>query len=302
MKVTISPDFRDLLPDLTAEESAQLEKNTLADSEHVNMQPIVVWGNHNNTVVDGHHQLHFREKHRLKIRYVKLDFETRGEAMLYALNIQFGRRNLDPSQRAIAFSKLPRVSSGRPAKDDESGNSANLRSFSVEELAEKAGVSTRTMESAVKVADDGAAAIVRAVTAGDVTVSDAAAIVGRPKAEQVAALKRVESGEAATLKAAIGFYPRPFEEPTTEERMKQWNRSVEFFARSISAMMANAPKGGWWDESHANIVDQQLKSLTGSIRQAKCDNLCPKCDTTGCKWCKKTGFMPRRSYEMAGGV
>jgi hypothetical protein len=90
-------------------------------------------------------------------------------------------------------------------------------------------------------------------------------------------------------------------EPSTEEAMAAWNKQVESFARSITAIAKDAPKGGWWDESQANIVAQNLKAAAGSARQAKCEKVCPKCEGDGCKWCKSTGFMPEQSYILAGG-
>jgi hypothetical protein len=90
-------------------------------------------------------------------------------------------------------------------------------------------------------------------------------------------------------------------EPSTEEAMAAWNKKVESFARSITAIAKDAPKGGWWDESQANIVAQNLKAAAGSARQAKCEKVCPKCEGDGCKWCKSTGFMPEQSYILAGG-
>jgi hypothetical protein len=88
---------------------------------------------------------------------------------------------------------------------------------------------------------------------------------------------------------------------TVEDAMAAWNKRVDAFARSITALAKSAPEGGWWDDSQANIVAQNLKAAAGSARQAKCDNICPKCDGEGCKWCRETGFMPKQSYVLAGG-
>lgn len=100
-------------------------------------------------------------------------------------------------------------------------------------------------------------------------------------------------------KPATDFAPPPA--PTPQERMAEWNKLVEAFARSITALADEAPEGGWWDESQQGITAGQLKSAAGSARQAKCDNICPLCEGEGCDRCKGTGFMPRRTYEMAGG-
>lgn len=195
MKVSIAPDFEHLLPPLSAEELHQLEANCKADPKHERMPPVVVWKNHKNTIVDGHNQHRIRDRARLKIKYVGVEFETRDEAKQYALDVQFGRRNLGVSQRAIAYAQLPRKVEGKP-----SANSANLQS--IEELAEKAGVSERTMSDAAKVVDNAPAAVVKAVAEGKANVSDAASVADRPKAEQAKLLKAVEDGKAPTMRRA----------------------------------------------------------------------------------------------------
>ena len=43
MNVSISPDFRDLLPEHSEDELQQLEKNCLDDPRHERMQPVIVW-------------------------------------------------------------------------------------------------------------------------------------------------------------------------------------------------------------------------------------------------------------------
>lgn len=210
MKVTIAPDFESLLPPLSDAELAQLEQNCLDDPKHENMPPVILWSNHKNTLVDGHNQNRVRTKHNLKIKYVRRDFDSRDDAKRFALDVQFGRRNLDASQRAMAYAKLPRKTEGKPK-----ANSANLQSIA--ELAESAGVSERTMADAVKVADKAPAAVAKAVAAGEVKVSDAAAVAELPKAEQSAALKQVTSGKAKTLRAAVADTPSP--EPKAD---RQW--------------------------------------------------------------------------------
>ncbi len=207
MKVSVAPDFESLLPALSDAELAQLEQNCLDDPKHETMPPVILWGNHKNTIVDGHNQNRIRTKNNLKIKYQQRDFDTRDEAKRFALDVQFGRRNLDASQRAIAYAKLPRNSHGGERKADQVAN------LPLDKLAESAGVSKRTMQDAAKVVDNAPAAIVKAVQAGDVKVSDAAAIAELPKAEQTAALKAVKQGKAKTLRAATA---EPAEETKAE--------------------------------------------------------------------------------------
>ena len=110
MQVSIEPDFQNLLPPLSEAEQDQLQKNCLADPKHEQMPPVIVWANHNNTIVDGHNQHRIRKQLGLKIRYAIVEFGARDDALRHALDVQVGRRNLTESQRAIAYARLPRVS------------------------------------------------------------------------------------------------------------------------------------------------------------------------------------------------
>jgi hypothetical protein len=218
MKVTIAPDFRDLFRPMTPEEFEQAKANNEADPSHERIPPVVVW---DGIIIDGHHTHRIRENLRdgegkpVKIRYAKMEFEDRQAAMAYAIHAQIGRRNLDPSQIAMAIAKLPKGTAGRPAEKNRdkfdpisspSGNGSQLATISSapsrDELADEAGIGRRTMQRADKVNEQGAKAVVAAVTAGEVSVSDAAAIVDLPKDEQAKAVKAVKSGKAKTLKAA----------------------------------------------------------------------------------------------------
>lgn len=215
MKISIAPDFEHLLPALSDSEAAQLKANCEADPNHERMPAVLVWSNHKNTIIDGHNQHRIRERLRLKIKYAKLDFDTRDDAFRYALDVQFGRRNCDASQRAIAYAKLPRNSHGGTRKAD----SDQVLNSTLENLAEKAGVGVSTMRAAAVVVDKSAAPIVKAVESGDVKASDAAAIADLPKAEQTAALKKVKSGEAKTLRGAA-FDPKQLDAQSPRKETK----------------------------------------------------------------------------------
>ena len=206
MKVTIAPDFRNLFRPLTEPEMEQAKANNLADPNHESIPPVCVW---EGIVIDGHHTLKIRENLRVdgkpvKIRYRKMEFPDRASAMAYAIEAQLGRRNLDPSQVAIALAKLPKAKHGGDRKSDQVANLPVDR----ETIAEQHGIGSRTLRSADKVHEHGAKAVEQAVASGTVSVSDAASIADLPKKQQVAALKKVTSGKAKTLKAAAGSKPK----------------------------------------------------------------------------------------------
>ncbi|MCI0536109.1 MAG: hypothetical protein L0Z50_12865 [Verrucomicrobiales bacterium] len=197
MKVITAPDIR--LPDLTAEEAAELSRACLADPEHKLMPPVVIWqcGKHW-IALDGNHQYRIREANRLKVRYHKVSFETRQEARAYAINAQLARRNLGREQYAYWLAERDReLRRGR--YDGRPNKSANFADLS--KLAEESGVSERTMDYAAKVADIAAAPVKRGVVSGEFAVSDAAAVAELPKAEQTKIVAKAKR-EGTTLRQA----------------------------------------------------------------------------------------------------
>lgn len=99
-------------------------------------------------------------------------------------------------QTSLAQEKAPELFEVPP--DAEGNGKATLKA-----AAETLGVSERMVDLASTVSRSGAAALVKAVEEGKVSVVDAAAIADLPKGEQVTALKKVTSGKARSLKAAV---------------------------------------------------------------------------------------------------
>ncbi len=223
MKVFIAPDFKNLWPEHTVDELAQLEANCLADPDHERMPPIILWKNHKNTVVDGHHQLAIREKHRLKIRYASLEFETRDHAKAFAAGAQLGRRNLTESQVAIAIAEVYRL-----RRYAHGGNRKNGQAVSVplEKLAETAGISEKTMRSAANVVDKAATPIVEGVKAGDFSVSDATTILDRPKKQQTKIAAKAKREGKTLDKAATEFEPAKLDRQPLSEKPKRSGQPV----------------------------------------------------------------------------
>lgn len=88
MKIEICTEFKALIPPLSLEEYSQLEKNIIADGCR---EPLVVF---NNTLVDGHNRYEICTKHDLPFSILEKDFADSGEAKLWMIDNQNGRRNL----------------------------------------------------------------------------------------------------------------------------------------------------------------------------------------------------------------
>lgn len=113
------------------------------------------------------------------------------------------RRHLTAGQRAMLVAPLINTGNGRPGKGEL------IHPFSVQDGADRADTSDRTMQQAKSVLENGSAALIEAAREGEVSVVDAAKIVDLPKSEQTAAVKAVEKGEAKTVSAAAGKTRKP---------------------------------------------------------------------------------------------
>lgn len=217
MKVTVAPDFEQALPEHTDAELAQLEKNVLADKSHIHMPPVIVWSNHKNTVVDGHHQYRIRTKHGLLVKYQKREFDSRQDALREAYSIQLGRRNLSVSQRAISAVEFAKLL----------GKNGSDSTVILQSAAQTAGVSEKTVWDAKKVIEKCPPEIVKEVKAGNFAASDAAANADLPAAKQKKIAKKA-ADDGTTLKkarAAAGpsFEPEKLDKQSSRQTPKPKN-------------------------------------------------------------------------------
>lgn len=94
MKITISEQFKDLIFPLTNEEMVVLEQSIL---KHGVRDPLVVWQNGRDYLIDGHHRWSIIRKHNIKdYKVLKLNFDNKYEAINWIIDNQLGRRNATP--------------------------------------------------------------------------------------------------------------------------------------------------------------------------------------------------------------
>ena len=70
----IDQEFKSLIPPLTAEEYAQLEKNVIAEGCR---DALVIW---QGTIIDGHIRYEICQKHSISYEIVEKDFDGREKA------------------------------------------------------------------------------------------------------------------------------------------------------------------------------------------------------------------------------
>ena len=94
----IDEEFKNLLPELTADEYTGLERDILRNGL---MCPIATW---HGFIVDGHHRYSICKAHRFQeVETKEIKCSTRSEVMDWIINNQLSRRNLTKSELVHAY-------------------------------------------------------------------------------------------------------------------------------------------------------------------------------------------------------
>jgi N6-adenosine-specific RNA methylase IME4 len=96
----VDPEFRSLIPAISAEEYRQLEANVRADGCR---DPLVVW---DGTLLDGHNRFEICTQHDIPYTTTTVELADRDAAKVWILKNQLGRRNLTTFQRCELGHKL----------------------------------------------------------------------------------------------------------------------------------------------------------------------------------------------------
>ena len=166
--ITIDPDFKNLLRPLTEEEFDQLEKNLLRDGSPI----ITLWKGHN-IIIDGHHTHEICLKHNIPFTTREIELAERSDVINWMFDFQLGRRNLTEKEksyyRAKQYNSLKKERGGnygnQYTKEEEvknlpmchSDTKANPllhKDYSAQKIAQKNGVSQRTITRDAKFAQD----------------------------------------------------------------------------------------------------------------------------------------------------
>lgn len=160
----IDPEFKALIPPLSAEEYRQLEENILRDGCR---DPLVVWkhkvdgGAWGETLLDGHNRYGICQRHSMEFSVEEIHFADRIAAMDWMDANQLGRRNLSPEQMSLLRGRI--YNRSKKARGAPEGNSNRViqrdqidpieTRSTAETLAEKHGVSAPTIKRDGKFAE-----------------------------------------------------------------------------------------------------------------------------------------------------
>ena len=150
MTLSINEDYKKIISALTTEEYAQLEENILRDGVR---ESIVTW---NGVIIDGHNRYEICTKHGLDFPVLEMEFASEGDAEIWIIKNQLGRRNISDYQRSVlalrlesAISAKAKENSIRSGKDFGKGLSTLTNPIEPvhtrDEVAKMAGVSSGTI-------------------------------------------------------------------------------------------------------------------------------------------------------------
>ena len=198
---TILPELAELLPPLSGEQLAALEKDILQNGCYA---PIIV--NEDLVVVDGHNRQQICTRHDLPYKMAVFAFDDLLEAKQWALDTQKGRRNLDKWELGkIALKLKPEIeakakanmSAGGQAYHPSEEGSATLPEGSApvdtrKKLAASVGLGERTMGKVMQIDEHAPAAVKEALDKKELSVNQ-----GYQITRQVQDLPEDEQGQAA---------------------------------------------------------------------------------------------------------
>jgi hypothetical protein len=128
-------------------------------------------------ILDGWHR--FKACLKLDINPMLHEFDG-PDPVSYVIDLNLHRRHLSPSQKALAVVSCNTwLTGGRPQKTPPRGGVITNAYKSSEQMAKDAGVGTRTVERAKKVAQSGDKEVIEAVKKGAMSLSEAIKVVDK---------------------------------------------------------------------------------------------------------------------------
>ena len=198
-ELIIDPEFAALIPPLTPDEFAGLEKSILEEGCR---DALIIWGN---IIVDGHNRFKICSKHNIPYRTEFRDFPNREAAMLWMLQNQLSRRNLNDFQRVEMVHKCEQAVKAQAKKRQRGGQGgillreklpeAKSGERATDELGAMARVSRKTYEHAATVLDNAPESVIQATRDSELSINAAYEVTKMPEDKQREVSVRITQGE-----------------------------------------------------------------------------------------------------------
>jgi len=96
-ELKINKEFQSLIPPLSADEYAGLEKDLLNNGFDTKLGLIIIW---NGILIDGHNRYEICRKHNISFKTAEKEFTDETDVKIWIIKNQFNRRNLTPFSRS----------------------------------------------------------------------------------------------------------------------------------------------------------------------------------------------------------
>lgn len=264
MNIVIDKEFQALIPPLSADEKQQLESNIIADGCR---DPLVVWvcTPVGSTLIDGHNRYEICTRLGLPFDTVEKEFDSREDVIVWMVDNQRGRRNLNDFQRTELQLKKKTAIAAK-AKLNQGARTDILTDLSkgIEpvnaraEIAEAAGVSEGTVSKVERIQETAAPELIVALRESKVSINAAADVATLPKAEQVELVAR---GTREILQAAKEIRAAKSEEKRNERLEKiiaisTGNAPLGTVAERYPVLYLDPP----WRYEHAESVSREIEN------------------------------------------
>lgn len=199
-ELRIDDEFAALIPPLTDDEYTRLEQSIISEDCH---DAIVVW---NDIIVDGHNRYKICKQRSIDFQTVQKSFSSRQEVILWIIQNQLGRRNLNDFQRVEIVRKYEEAVKAQAKQRQRGGQGGILlpeilpeanRNEARDELGAMAGVSGKTYQHATAVLDNAPEAVINATRNNSISINAAYEVTKLPEPKQAEIAERIEHGENA---------------------------------------------------------------------------------------------------------
>ena len=197
--IKVNKAFASLIPTLNDDERQKLEASLM---RHGCLCPLIVWKD-KGILLDGHHRYAMCAARSIDYEVREIDLEDETDAKLWILDHQFGRRNLQPYQRAelaLQYEEIiaARAKARQGARTDLGPNIVPMLapSRTRDEVAQKAGLSHGTIAKAKVISDEADEEVKEELRKGKTTINKEykALRPGKGPAKQVMSREEYEAG------------------------------------------------------------------------------------------------------------
>lgn len=174
--IVIDPEFHELIPPQSPEETEALETSLLTDGCR---DALVVW-DETNTLIDGHHRFDICSEHGITYTVNRKSFDSREDVIVWMITNQLARRNVSTYARAELALRMKsaiaaKAKANQGTRTDllpNSAKSSNARNTR-EEIASIAEVSHDTISKVEKINANAPDSITRRARKGDISINRA---------------------------------------------------------------------------------------------------------------------------------